>query len=498
MKKLNAVTARTLTKNAIELPRYDTKALTSGIVHIGFGAFHRGHQALYTHEAMNAFQDCTWGITAASLFSQQGAIKTLPEQDYLYSVLELNPNGDNKLKLCSAIQRCLAVSDNRMPLIEAMAAPSTRIVSLTITEKGYCLSSVNGKLLLDNVLIQHDLNNPSHPKSAIGLIVTALSIRRSQHISPFTVMSCDNCPENGQRTRSAVLQFAKHISSDLAAWIHDHVAFPSTMVDRIIPAQTKREFHLISQHLNLEDHCGIACESFRQWVIEDNFPLGRPAWESIKSVTFVKDILPYENMKLRMLNGAHSFLAYLGFLAGYSTIFEAMSNPDFTEAIKKLLHDEVIPVLSSPEGINTHDYADALILRFKNSHIEHLTSQIAIDGSQKIPQRWLHTVKQLLLQDLPFNTLALGIAGWMLYASGSDKDGGVIDVNDPMVETFKNIDNTYNKDPDKTVKAFLALDAIFDPDIANQSRFFDTVVKAYRQLVQQGARRSVKLLQQQQ
>lgn len=498
MTLLNKTSAHTLSSSAIELPTYTYENMTSGIIHIGLGAFHRGHQALYTHEVMNISHINEWGITAASLFSEKGAAADLPQQDGLYSVLELNPDGSETLKLCTAINKTLAVNKNRLPLIEAMASPQTRIVSLTITEKGYCLNPADGSLLIDNPLISHDIEHPEHPKSAIGIIVAALAIRKEKSMLAFTVMSCDNCPENGKRTRSSVIQLSRLLNPKLADWIQENVCFPSTMVDRIVPAQNEKEAQQINGALGLKDNCGIVCESFRQWVIEDHFSLGRPAWDSIDGATFVKDVAPYENMKLRMLNGAHSFIAYLGYLGGYETVYQAISNPDYKAAIRHLLYNEVIPSLILPEGVDIEAYADELITRFSNPHIEHHTWQIAMDGSQKIPQRWLHTVEDLLSRKKTSPAIALGIAAWMHYVSGIDEKGQPIDVRDPLAEKLRAITQKHKHNAASTVQTLLSLDTIFNGEIAKNIDFENAVFHAYQTLQHLGARQGVATLLNQQ
>ena len=260
---------------------YDATELTAGIVHIGLGAFHRAHQALYTHEAIATTGKFDWGICAANIFGGQELVHDLTLQDNAYTVTEMNPDGSQTVKLATAITNSLAVESDRHPLLDVMTSEQTRIVSLTITEKGYCLNQATGALILDNPIIAHDLQNPEHPRSALGLIVTALARRKKTGLKPFTVLSCDNVPDNGKRARAAVIQMAEAMNPGLAQWVKDEVAFPCTMVDRIVPAMTVKGFAKVHENLGIEDKGAIITEAYRQWVIEDNFTMGRPEWDKV-------------------------------------------------------------------------------------------------------------------------------------------------------------------------------------------------------------------------
>ena len=253
---------------------YDGTELTAGIVHIGLGAFHRAHQALYTHETIAATGAFHWGICAANIFGGQELVQELQAQDNAYTVTEMNPDGSRTVKLAAAIAQSLAVEDDRRPLLDIMSAETTRIVSLTITEKGYCLNPATGELMVDNALIAHDLENIQNPKTALGLIVAALGQRKAKGMLPFTVLSCDNVPDNGKRARAAIIQMAEAMDTELAAWIREEVAFPCTMVDRIVPAMTEESFADVQSYLGVEDKGAIVTEAYRQWVIEDHFTNG--------------------------------------------------------------------------------------------------------------------------------------------------------------------------------------------------------------------------------
>ena len=471
---------------------YDATELSAGIVHIGLGAFHRAHQALYTHETIAATGEFHWGICAANIFGGQELVQELQEQDNAYTITEMNPDGSRTVKLVTAIAQSLAVEDDRRPLLDIMSADTTRIVSLTITEKGYCLNPATGELMVDNALIAHDLENTGNPKSALGLIVAALGQRKAKGMQPFTVLSCDNVPDNGKRARAAVIQMAEAMDKELAAWIREEVAFPCTMVDRIVPAMTEASFADVQSFLgfvDLVDKGAIVTEAYRQWVIEDHFTMGRPAWDKIDGAMFVSDVQPYEEMKLRMLNGSHSILAYLGYLAGYETIDACMQDEQFVKVTRHYMNNEAAVTLEMPEPTDFASYAGKLIERFTNPGLKHRTWQIAMDGSQKVPQRWLNAARTLLAQEKSFAAIALGIAGWMHYVSGTDEQGNAIDVRDPMAEQLKAVATA-----GEPVKAFLALDAVFDPSLAANERFVAAVTNAYHTIGEQGAKQAVALL----
>ena len=463
-------------------PSWDHSRLESRIVHLGCGAFHRAHQALYTHHLLES-TDSDWGICEVNLMpgNDRVLIENLKKQQLLYTVAEKGAES-TELKIIGSMKEALHPEiDGCEGILNAMARPQTAIVSLTVTEKGYCADAASGQLDLNNPLIKHDLENPTAPKSAIGYIVEALRLRREKGLKAFTVMSCDNVRENGHVAKVAVLGLAQARDPQLAAWIEENVTFPCTMVDRIVPAATPETLQEIADQLGVYDPCAIACEPFRQWVIEDNFVNGRPDWDKV-GAQFVADVVPFEMMKLRMLNGSHSFLAYLGYLGGYETIADTMTNPDYRKA----------PTLSMPEGTDLNAYATLLIERFSNPSLRHRTWQIAMDGSQKLPQRLLDPVRLHLQNGGSWRHLALGVAGWMRYTQGVDEQGNAIDVVDPMLAEFQKINAQY-QGADR-VKALLGLSGIFADDLPQNADFVGAVTAAYQQLCERGARECVAAL----
>ena len=479
----------------VALPAWQQDRLVPRMVHLGCGAFHRAHQALYLHHLLE-ISDCDWGISEVNLMSarSQTLMEQLRRQNLLYNVTEQGAD-KTEIKIIGVVKEALHPGlDGCAGILHALTRAETAIVSLTITEKGYCTHGASGELDGDNSLIQHDLAHPATPKSAIGYIVEALNLRRAQGLAPFSVLSCDNLRDNGHVARAAVLGLARLRNAALADWIEANVTFPGTMVDRIVPALTPETQQEIATLLGVDDPCGIACEPFRQWVIEDNFVNGRPDWDRV-GAQFVTDVAPFEMMKLRMLNGSHSFLAYLGYLGGFDTIAETMQHPAYRQAALNLMLDEQAPTLSMPAGIDLHDYAQQLITRFSNPALRHRTAQIAMDGSQKLPQRLLDSLRQHLRDGSDYRHLTLGIAGWMRYVLGEDEQGHAYDVVDPLLATLQATNQQHPTGEDR-VRALLSIKAIFADDLPANPAFVAALQHAYAQLCQAGARAAVESLNQ--
>jgi fructuronate reductase len=471
-------------KTQVIRPSFDRSTLKTRIVHIGFGAFHRAHQGLYTSEMIDK-TGSDWGICEINLFGGE-LISKLRKQDHLYSVLEKSNDSVTAKISASVIESKHSVLDGKQAVLDKMSEPQVAIVSMTITEKGYCADLSTGRLDCSNALIMADLENPQEPQSAIGYIVEALKIRKEKSIKPFTVMSCDNIQDNSRVAKQVILDYANKLDSELGTWIEQNVSFPCTMVDRIVPAITEDSLAQLTENLGVADPVGIVCESFRQWVIEDDFVNGRPEWDAV-GATFVEDVRPFEDMKLRMLNGSHSFLAYLGYLAGYRYIYETMQDEAFRNAAFKLMTQEQAVTLSMPEGTDLTEYANLLIERFSNTSIKHETWQIATDGSQKLPQRMCESLRFHLQQGTPTPCLILGIAGWMVYVSEQDEQGNKIIVNDPMLEQLRNAYKNATTS-EEIVLSLLALNNIFGQDLIENTGFVTALVEAVEQLKTIGAK----------
>ena len=482
---MKTIASCTLPAN-VQLPQYDRQQLRSRIVHFGFGAFHRAHQALLTNRVLNQHGG-DWGICEISLFSGDRLMSQLRQQDHLFTVMEKSAAGNQPI-IIGAVKECLnAKLDSLAVIIEKFCEPQVAIVSLTITEKGYCIDPATGHLDLTQPRIVHDLQSPDEPHSAPGILVEALHRRRERGLPAFTVLSCDNIPDNGHVVKNAVLDMAAKRDPQLASWIAEHVSFPGTMVDRIVPAATDASLAEITRELGVEDPCAISCEPFIQWVIEDNFVAGRPDWGSV-GAQLVDDVLPWEEMKLRMLNGSHSFLAYLGYLAGYAHISDCMQDTSYRRAARHLMMAEQAPTLRI-SGVDLDAYADSLIERFSNPALQHRTWQIAMDGSQKLPQRLLDGIRIHLKQGSRWPLLALGVAAWMRYVSGVDDMGNVIDIRDPLAEKIRAIVETSHDE--NRVAALLTLQEIFGSDLPANPQFVQAVEQAWQSLVREGARQAV-------
>ncbi|MDI9802968.1 mannitol dehydrogenase family protein [Citrobacter koseri] len=469
------------------IPNWDRNALVPRIVHLGFGAFHRAHQAVYA-DILAAEHGSDWGYTEVNLIGGEQQIADLKNQDRLYTVAEMSADAWTA-RVVGVVKNALhAQVDGLETVLAAMCEPQVAIVSLTITEKGYCHSPATGQLMLDHPAIVADLQNPQQPKSAPGVIVAALARRRAAGLPAFTVMSCDNMPENGHVMRNVICAYAQAVDAGLAAWIAQNVTFPSTMVDRIVPAMTAETLDKIEQLTGVRDPAGVACEPFRQWVIEDNFVAGRPEWEKA-GAELVADVLPFEEMKLRMLNGSHSFLAYLGYLSGYQHINECMEDEHFRRAARALMLEEQAPTLNMT-GVDLTRYADMLIARYSNTGLRHRTWQIAMDGSQKLPQRMLDSVRWHLVHHHRFDLLALGVAGWMRYVGGVDEQGNRIDVSDPLLPVLQNA-VMQSAEGEARVKALLGVEAIFGNELPHEPLFVAQVTQAYLSLLENGAKATV-------
>ena len=478
--------ASAILPDGVQTPRYDRQQLKTRMVHFGFGAFHRAHQALLTDRVLNA-QGGDWGICEISLFSGDTLMSQLREQDHLYTVLEKGADG-NQAIIVGAVNECLnAKLDSPAAIIEKFCEPQVAIVSLTITEKGYCIDPATGTLDLTNPRIIHDLQSPDEPHSAPGILVEALSRRQARGLAPFSVLSCDNIPDNGHVVKNAVLGMAEKRAPALASWIREHVSFPATMVDRIVPAATEESLAEITHELGVADPCAISCEPFIQWVIEDNFVAGRPAWEAA-GVQMVSDVRPWEEMKLRMLNGSHSFLAYLGYLSGFQHINECMQDNAFREAAYRLMMNEQAPTLTITD-VDLTGYAQSLIERFANPALKHKTWQIAMDGSQKLPQRMLAGIRLHLARESAWPLLALGVAGWMRYVSGIDDAGATIDVRDPLSDKIRAIVAASREE--QRVVALLTLQEVFGNDLPHNPDFVQAIEAAWQRIAQRGAHQAV-------
>lgn len=486
MNRLNKTLIADLPKDIV-LPNYDRDTLTPGIVHLGIGAFHRAHQAFYTEAVLNKLGG-NWGIIGSSLRSASVRDQLVP-QDCLYTLVERSGDGE-KLQLIGAVLDTLVGPENPAALVAQMAAPNIKIVSLTITEKGYCHDPATGNLNLSHPDIIHDLEHLETPISAIGFLVAALKQRFDNNQKAFTLLSCDNLPNNGEVLEKVVTQFAQHISAEFSAWIKTKATFPCTMIDRIVPATTDDDRREIEARLGMRDEGMVVCEPFSQWVVEDKFADGRPAWEKV-GVLLVEDVRVFEKIKLRLLNGAHSTMAYTGYLSGFQYISEVMEQPAFVNLVKTYMAREAGETVVAPSGFDIEAYKQQLRERFSNKALKHRTWQIAMDGSQKLPQRLLETLREQLAGNGHIDILCLGVAAWIRYVSGVDEKGAMIEVSDPLAKELRAACDANPGNPAGMVKAVVGIQKVFGADLINEARFVQTTTQWLERFYEKGVLTSV-------
>jgi len=467
-------------------PDYGIGAVRVGIVHLGLGAFHRAHQAVYTDAILRSRPQ--WGICGVSLKTPR-ATAALTAQDGLYTVLEKGAEGTSA-RVIGAVREMLFLGTQRNRVIERMGDPAVQVVTLTVTEKGYCHDPATGRLDLSHPDIVHDLAHPEAPVSAIGVLVAGLAARRGAASGPINVICCDNLPHNGRTVEGIVTAYAKACDRSLAEWIGAQVAFPCTMVDRIVPATTDADIAEAGRLLGVADAVPVVAEPYNSWVIENRFAAARPPWEDA-GAQIVADVAPFETMKLRLLNGSHSTLAYLGYLAGHEFIWQASADPLLATLVERLMADEVMPTLMAPPGVDLGAYCAQLVARFRNPALPHRTQQIAMDGSQKLPQRLLGTVRDRLAAGGSIASLALAVAGWIRYASGVDEHGRPIAVADPLAAKFAAIASAARGNAAHIADGFLDLTAVFGTDLPANAVFRKAVNRDVGALFRDGVRRTL-------
>ena len=419
---------------AVRRPGFDPAAVTAGIVHLGLGGFHRAHMARYTHDLMGRDPAALrFGIVGAGLMpADKRMAESLVPQDGLYTLVERDAAGETATVI-GALSGVMFAGESSAALLDRIDDPAIGIVSLTVTENGYCLNRATKRLDPGHALIEHDIAHPATPRSAIGIVAEALRRRRAAGVPAFTALSCDNIQHNGTVLRDAVLALAALQTPGLAAWIEANVAFPSTMVDRITPVTTDADRAMVAERYGIADRWPVVCETFKQWVIEDHFPQGRPAWETV-GVQFVADVAPYEFMKLRLLNGSHLAVAGLGRLMGATYIDEAMATPVMTRYMAALMDRETGPTLPPVPGIDLADYKRTLIARFANPAIKDTVERVNTDAPINV---LVDPIRDRLRTGEPLDLLALALAAWFRRVRGEDEQGQAIDVRHPMAPLLR-------------------------------------------------------------
>jgi fructuronate reductase len=470
--RLNEATLHSVRSGTI-LPTYDRGATRIGLVHIGPGAFHRAHQAYYIDTLLHS--DKRWAISALSLKST-GLRDELTPQQGLYTLVELG--AAPRARVIGAIREMLVGSTDSEAAFARLASRDTRIVSLTVTEKGYCLDA-NNQLDLANADIAHDLANPDRPRSTIGWIVEGLRRRRSQGVPPYAVLSCDNLPDNGVVLKRALVAYAHNSDADLARWIEAEVTCPRTMVDSITPATDDALRARAEKITGVLDAWPIQREPFIQWVVED-VPVMRDAdWKSV-GVTLAKDVGVYDRAKLRLLNGPHSTLAYLGLLRGHESVADAMRDEQLAQFVELLMTEDLSPSLGAEPGLDVEHYISAVLARFRNPGIRHLLTQIAWDGSKKLPVRLVVTIGEAMRAGRPIHRLLMPIAAWMRFIVRQAKAG--VPIVDPDAARLASIGAACTGDARADLPRFAVCEAVLPPALMSEERFRKTLETAYDRL----------------
>ena len=470
---MNRLSLKTLDAAQATRPAYDPAAVDIGVVHFGPGAFHRAHQAAFL-DAIVA-KDPRWGICGVSLHSA-GVRDALVPQDGLYTLAILD--AEIGYQVIGSMREVLVGPDNIDAVLERLARPSVGVVTSTVTEKGYCLDP-QWKLDFSHPDIVHDLANPDAPKSFIGYVVAGLKRRRAAGLAPFVLIPCDNLPKNGERLKLAVTAFASHLDDELAAWIASELACPCTMVDSITPATDDALRTRVAEAIGLEDAWPIQREAFTQWVIENHTHVDGPDWAGA-GVTLTDNVPAFERAKLRLLNGPHSTLAYVGLHKGYETVSEAMNDPELAGFVRDLMLKDVVPLLEAPAGMDLPGYCEAILKRFRNPAIRHLLSQIAWDGSQKLPIRILSSLSEALARDADVSRLCVPLAAWMRFVRMKAVKGEAI--TDPLADELLALGRSLNDDI-IDVATFLDLRSVFPQALADDPRVVAGIEAAYMDLL---------------
>ena len=471
------------------VPGYDRSRISVGIVHLGVGGFHRAHQAMYLDQLMNEGKALDWAICGVGVLPQDRRMKeALEAQDCLYTLVLKHPDGSLEPRVIGSIVDYLLAPDDPYRVVEKMAEPNTRIVSLTVTEGGYYLHPVTGEFDARNAAVQRDLEPGAVPATSFGLVTEALSRRRARGLAPFTVMSCDNIQGNGHVAHRMFASFARLRDPELADWIEAEVAFPNCMVDRITPVTTDVDRTLLAERFGIEDAWPVVCEPFTQWVLQDRFGDGRPPLEEA-GVQLVDDVEPYELMKLRLLNAGHQAMAYLGYLAGYRYAHEVAQDPLFARFLRSYMDCEASPTLRAVPGVDLEDYKTTLLERFANPQVRDTLARLCAESSDRIPKWVLAVIREQLGADREIERATLVVAAWARYAEGVDEQGQPITIVDRLADGLTAAAKRQRDDP----TAFLAQRDLFG-DLIDNDRFVATYTAALDSLHARGARATVEQL----
>jgi mannitol 2-dehydrogenase len=468
---------------AVGVPRYDRSKITAGIVHFGVGGFHRAHQAMYLDRLLGAGEASDWGICGVGVLEADRRMKqALEEQDHLYTLVLKHPDGTLEPRVIGSIVDYLLVPDDPQAVVEKLADPGIRIVSLTITEGGYNFDQITREFDATNPEVQADLAPGASPRTVFGFVVAGLALRRERGIAPFTVMSCDNIPGNGEMARTVFTAFARLKDAGLADWIDESVRFPNSMVDRITPVTTDDDRALVAREWGIEDAWPVVAEPFEQWVLEDDFGLGRPAYEKV-GVQLVEEVEPYELMKLRLLNVGHQAIAYFGVLAGYTFAHEAARDPLFVALLHRYWEREGRLSLRPLPGVDLDAYTAELVERFGNEHVRDTLARLAAESSDRIPKWLVPVIVERLAAGGEVEASAAIVASWARYAEGVDESGNPIAIVDRLADSRHVAALAQNDEP----LAFLR-DASLFGSLAEEPAFTEPYLRTLATLHDRGAR----------
>jgi len=483
--------AQTLAKHAehVPTPTYDRNVVRTGIAHIGVGGFHRAHLAAYLDALMRQGQALEWGICGIGVLpSDRRMQEALLAQDGLYTLVVKHADGTYEPRVIGSLVHYLFAPDDPEAVLEQLADPGTRIVSLTVTEGGYNIDSTTGQFQGEVPEVRRDLEPGAVPRTVFGLVTEALVRRRDRGVPAFTVLSCDNVQGNGDTARSSFAAFAALRDAELGQWVRTQVSFPNCMVDRITPGTTAEDRAEVASRFGIEDRWPVVCEPFTQWVLEDAFPLGRPPLQDV-GVQLVDDVEPYEFMKLRLLNASHQALCYFGYLAGYRLVHEVCQDPLFAAFLTAYMDREATPTLEPVPGVDLAHYKRELLQRFSNPQVRDTVSRLCAESSDRIPKWLLPVIRHRLAAGGGIELATAVVASWARYAEGVDEQGEPIEVVDRLREPLNAAARRWQQDP----LAFLAQREVFG-DLVDEPRFTSAYTAVLTSLHDRGARMTLEEL----
>ncbi len=461
----------------VSVPKYNRDNIKTSIAHIGIGNFHRSHQAYYTHELMDKYNQLNCGICGIDILESDRKIyNILKDQDGLYSLVTKHPTGIDKVKIIGSIVEYFFAPENPLAAIEKLASPEIHVISLTIAEDGYHLDEITGEFDINNTIIEEDSKNPFAPTTVFGYLTQAFLLRKQRNINGCTILSCDNIQSNGDTIKNSLYNYIKKVIPDLLPWVEENVTFPNTMVDRITTETVTKDIERLKQYFQLDDQWPVVCAPFVQWVIEDKFANKRPEWEKV-GAQFVENIESYEQMKLRLFNAGHSILGIFGTLLGYKYVGEAANDEHIIKFINDYLHLEAKPVLKSTDEANINQYIDKLIARYQNTNIKDSLSRICKESSSKIPLFVLPTIYDQLNQSKNIKRASFLIAAWCKYNDGVDINGNYYQINDTLSNILIRTAALSQESPIR----FLEIEPVFKQLIDDHS-FVEYYLKSYDKL----------------